>query len=155
MTPAVTSRVDTTERTAVITTAFDHPNDVVWTLFSDPTKLARWWGPPGMPMAIDRHDLRPGGAIELTVTTGDTVIRGRWSIHEVTAPHTLTFTFSSEGLAPTEITVHLSAASDTSTTMRITERFTSDDTMRHALDIGFVKGIVRSCTGAHEVIAVL
>jgi uncharacterized protein YndB with AHSA1/START domain len=153
MNPTVTSRVDTAERTAVITTSFDHPIDVVWTLFSDSTKLARWWGPPGMPMTIDRHDLRPGGAVELTVTTGDAVIRGRWSIHEVAAPHTLTFTFSSDGIGPTEITVHLGVASGTSTTMRLTARFASDDAMRHALDIGFLEGVGRSCSAAHEVIA--
>lgn len=155
MTPAVNSHVDTAERTAVITTFFDRPVDVVWTLFSDPTKLARWWGPPGMPTAIDRHDLRPGGSVRLTVTTSDAEIRGRWSIHEVAAPHTLSFTFSSDGLSPTEITVHLEATTDSSTSMTITARFASDDTLRHALDIGFVDGIARSCATAHEVIAAL
>lgn len=152
MTPAVSTRVDAAERTAVITTSFDHPVDVVWTLFSDPTKLARWWGPPGMPMVIDRHDLRPGGTVELAVSTGDGAIRGRWAIHDVIAPHTLRFTFSSDGLDSTDIAVDIRAAPDTLTTLTITARFTSDDTMRHALDIGFVDGVVRSCTAAHDVV---
>src|SRR5688500_13045059 len=89
VTPAVDSWVDNARRAAVITTSFDHPAEVVWTLFADPDKLARWWGPPGAPMTIERHDLRPGGAVELTVTTGGTRIRGRWDIHEVAAPHGL------------------------------------------------------------------
>ena len=153
MSPAVHSRVDTAERAAVITTEFDHPVEVVWTLFSDPTKLARWWGPPGMPITIDRHDLRPGGSVELTVSTAGGDVRGRWTIHEVAAPHTLTFTFASDGLDPTEISIDIRAAPNTSTTMVITARFASDEAMHRALDIGFVAGVARSCAAAHEVIA--
>lgn len=153
MNPAVRSRVDSADRTAVITTSFEHPVDAVWTLFSDPTKLVRWWGPPGMPMTIDHHDLRPGGSVEVTVSTDGGEIRGRWAIHEVAVPHTLRFTFSSDGLDPTEISVAIDAASDSSTTMTITARFRSDASMRHAMDIGFVDGIVRSCTTALDVVA--
>jgi uncharacterized protein YndB with AHSA1/START domain len=152
MISAVSSRVDTALRTAVITTSFDHPVDIVWTLFSDPTKLARWWGPPGMPMSIERHDLRPGGTIELTVTTGDAEIRGRWNIHEVDAPHTLKFTFASDGLEPTEVTAEISAASDDQTLLTIMVRFASDDALSDALDIGFVDGVTRSCSVAHDAI---
>lgn len=152
MTASVRSHVDTARRTAFVTTTFDHPVEVVWTLFSDPTKLARWWGPPGMPMVIDRHDLQPGGTVELTVSTPDAEIRGRWTIDEVAAPHRLGFTFASDGLSPTEIVIDLDAASEASTTMTITARFESDDTLRHAVDIGFVEGIVRSCTAAHDAI---
>ncbi len=46
MTSRVQSQVDSAERVAVITTSFDSPVDGVWSLFSGPTKLARWWGPP-------------------------------------------------------------------------------------------------------------
>jgi uncharacterized protein YndB with AHSA1/START domain len=152
MTATVSSHVDTAQRTAVVTTIFGHPIELVWTLFSNPTKLTRWWGPPGMPMTIDRHDLRPGGTVELTVSTPDAPIRGRWTIQEVAAPHRLAFTFASDGLSPTEIVVELAATSDASTMMTITARFTSDDTLRHALDIGFVEGVVRSCTAAHDAI---
>jgi uncharacterized protein YndB with AHSA1/START domain len=153
MSPAVHSRVDTVERAAVITTEFDQPVAVVWTLFADPTKLARWWGPPGMPMTIDRHDLRPGGRVELTVSTPGGEVRGSWTIHEVAAPHTLAFTFTSDGLDPTEISVDIARTTDTSSTMEITARFSTDDAMRHALDIGFVDGVARACTTALEVAA--
>ena len=74
-------------------------------------------------------------------------------IHEVAAPHTLTFTFTSDGLDPTEISVVIGAATDSSTTMAITAGFSSNETMHHALEIGFVDGVARSCTAAHEVIA--
>jgi uncharacterized protein YndB with AHSA1/START domain len=154
MSPLVHSRIDTVERAAVITTEFDQPVAVVRTLFADPTKLARWWGPPGMPMQIHHHDLHPGGSVELTVSTPGGDVRGRWAIHQVAAPHTLRFTFASDGLDPTEITVELRGSADGSTTMEITARFASDDAMRHALDIGFVEGVARACSTAHDVVAV-
>jgi len=153
MTPTVLSHVDPVGRTAVITTEFDHPVELVWTLFSDPTKLARWWGPPGMPMTVDRHELRPGGTVVVTVTTDDGSIEGRWSVHTVDAPHRLTFAFESTGLEPTEITVDITARSNTSATMQITARFATDDRLQHALGIGFHEGLARSCAAAHEVIA--
>jgi uncharacterized protein YndB with AHSA1/START domain len=149
--PLVNSRVDTAERAAVITTEFDQPAPVVWTLFSDASKLARWWGPPGMPMRIHRHDLRPGGSVELTVSTPMGDVHARWTIRDVAAPRTLGFTFVSDGLDPTEITVDLRSSSETSTTMEITVRFASDDAMHRALDIGFVDGVARSCATALEV----
>jgi uncharacterized protein YndB with AHSA1/START domain len=152
MTRFVHSRIDTDDRAAVITTSFDHPTDVVWGLFSDPAKLARWWGPPGLPMTVDHHDLRPGGAVLLTVSTGDAEIHGRWDIHEVDAPHRLRFTFSSDGLEPTEVTVRLDAESDRRTALRITARFSSDDLLRHALDIGFVDGVARAVATAHDAV---
>ena len=153
MTPTVLSHVDPVERTAVITTEFDHPVEVVWTLFSDPTKLARWWGPPGMPMTVDRHELRPGGTVVVTVTTDEGSIEGRWSVHTVDAPHRLAFAFESTGLDPTEITVDITATSSTSATMRVTARFATDDRLQHALGIGFHEGLARSCAAAHEVVA--
>ncbi len=153
MTPIVRSHVDHERRSAVITTEFEHPLDVVWTLFSDPTKLARWWGPPGMPMTVDRHDLRPGGTVHVTVATGSGSIRARWRIHAVDAPLHLAFTFDSDGLDPTEITVDISAASATTATMTITARFGSPSGLQHALDIGFDAGLARSCAAAHQVVA--
>ncbi|MDQ2678449.1 MAG: SRPBCC domain-containing protein [Actinomycetota bacterium] len=152
MKPKVQSHVDHAERAAVLTTDFDHPIEVVWTLFSDPAKLERWWGPPGMPMTVDRHDLRPGGTVEVTVTTDGGVIRGHWTIRAVDAPTHLSFTFESDGLDPTAITVDITATSDASATMAITARFVTDDDLRHALDIGFTEGLARSCASAHAVI---
>ena len=70
MTPTVHSHIDADERAVVITTSFDHPVAVVWSLFSDPTRLARWWGPPGMPMTIDHHELRAGGTVEVPSRPG-------------------------------------------------------------------------------------
>jgi uncharacterized protein YndB with AHSA1/START domain len=45
----------------------DAPRERVFKAFSDPTRLARWWGPTGFRNTIHEFDLRPGGAWRLTM----------------------------------------------------------------------------------------
>lgn len=144
MSEEVEAVIDERERLATITTTFEHPVATVWTLWSDPEKLARWWGPPGVALSVDHHDLR----VEVRVEVGDTVIRGHWSILAIDPPRSLRFTFASDGLDPTEIDVRLESTSATTTTMTVTARFRSDAELAHALDIGFVDGLTRSCASA-------
>src|SRR5262245_17106893 len=40
----------------------DYPPDVVYGAFSDPSCLARWWGPRGFTNTFEEFDLRPGGS---------------------------------------------------------------------------------------------
>lgn len=148
----VEATVDHARRTATVTTRFDHPPDAVWRLWSDPAKVARWWGPPGLPMTVDHHDLRPGGTVEVTVDAPRGPIRGRWDVTAVDPPRALRFTFSSDGLDPTEIDVRIGTEADGTTTMVVTARFTSEARMQHALSIGFVDGLARSCAASHDVV---
>lgn len=148
MTLKVQSVVDPHERTATITTTFEQQIDVVWTLWSDPVKLAKWWGPPGVPMAVDHHDLSVGGHVDITVHAAGSVIRGHWSIIAVEPSRSLRFTFASDGLEPTDIDVLIEQTSDATTTMTITARFTTDADLRHATEIGFVDGLTRACESA-------
>lgn len=148
MSSKVQAVVDPDERTATITTRFEQPMDVVWTLWSDPVKVARWWGPPGVPMTVDHHDLRLGGHVEVTVHAAGSTISARWSIIAVEPPRSLRFTFASDGLAPTEIDVLIQPVSEATTTMTITARFASDADLAHAIEIGFVEGLARACESA-------
>lgn len=102
-----------------------------------------------MVTTIDHHDLRKGGAVHLSVATPTGTVHGRWVIHDVDPPSTLRFTFSSDGLEPTELTVHIATAPDATTTLTITASFTTDAALRHALDIDFPGGLARSCASAH------
>lgn len=47
------------------------PPEDVFRAFSDPTRLARWWGPAGFTNVIHEFDLRPGGRWRLTMTGPD------------------------------------------------------------------------------------
>ncbi len=53
---------DTENLTMTITAAFAAPVEQVWSVWSDPRKLERWWGPPTYPATVVEHDLSPGGA---------------------------------------------------------------------------------------------
>jgi uncharacterized protein YndB with AHSA1/START domain len=152
MSSNVQAVVDRGERTATITTVFRQPIDAVWRLWSDPVKLARWWGPPGVPMTVDHHDLVPGGSVDVTVSAAGGVIRGHWSVTAVDPPSSLCFVFSSDGIEPTQIDVLIEPGSETTTTMTVTVRFGSDADLDRAIQIGFVDGVVRSCQSAQAVL---
>ena len=49
------------------TRLIDAPAETVFDAFSDPEKLARWWGPKGFSSTFDEFDLRAGGYWRLTM----------------------------------------------------------------------------------------
>jgi uncharacterized protein YndB with AHSA1/START domain len=52
----------TADREVVSARVFNAPRDVVFRAFTDPSVLARWWGPAGFTNTFHRFDPRPGGA---------------------------------------------------------------------------------------------
>ena len=62
MPEAVTARVIT------VTRVLDAPRELVWSAFTEPGQLARWWGPPGWSTdpADVAMDVRPGGEFSIT-----------------------------------------------------------------------------------------
>jgi uncharacterized protein YndB with AHSA1/START domain len=87
------------------------PRDAVYRAFSDPERLARWWGPEGFTNRFDEFDLRPGGAWRFTMHAPDgaayamvkefveVVPAERVVIRHIQEGHdfTLTFALSDEG----------------------------------------------------------
>lgn len=61
------------ERTVVIEREFDAPRDLVWTAWTDPDEIAKWWGPEGYttPRETIEVDLRPGGVCRMTMVSPD------------------------------------------------------------------------------------
>lgn len=56
--------VDTTPATddeLVVARLLDSPTEEVFAAWTDPDRLARWWGPPDFAMVEQRLELRPGG----------------------------------------------------------------------------------------------
>jgi uncharacterized protein YndB with AHSA1/START domain len=45
----------------VITRMFDVPREQVWTAWTEPAQLKKWWGPRGFTSPVSRIDLRVGG----------------------------------------------------------------------------------------------
>jgi uncharacterized protein YndB with AHSA1/START domain len=52
----------TTDRAFVHSRVVDAPRERVFRAFSDPVRLARWWGPKGFSSTFSEFDFRPGGA---------------------------------------------------------------------------------------------
>jgi uncharacterized protein YndB with AHSA1/START domain len=53
----------TDEPSMISTRSFDAPVSLVWTVFTDPKHVARWWGPKSIApvKTIDKLELKPGG----------------------------------------------------------------------------------------------
>ena len=51
----------TSDREIATTRVIDAPRERVFEAFSDPARLARWWGPAGFSSTFHEFDFRPGG----------------------------------------------------------------------------------------------
>jgi uncharacterized protein YndB with AHSA1/START domain len=97
------------------------PPETVWSFWTEPERLSRWWGTATAVVA------EPGGDYRIVMDTGE-VMRG--SIVEVDPPHRLVFTFGwehngpGEPLAPGSTSVEvtlLADGADTELVLRHTE----------------------------------
>ena len=93
------------------------PPSLVFTAFSDPELLARWWGPPHCPVVESRLESRPGGVWHYCTRSVDTGTRvwSRAVFEEIEPPVRLTFTETSsdahgavtQDRAPAKVSVEL------------------------------------------------
>jgi uncharacterized protein YndB with AHSA1/START domain len=77
----------------VITRLFDAPRELVFKAWTEPERVAQWWGPHGFTSPVCELDVRPGGAmlIHMRGPDGD-VYPMRGVFHEIVAPERLVFT---------------------------------------------------------------
>jgi len=82
---AITSDPETL--TVDIAAEFDAPLERVWSVFTDPRQLERFWGPPGWPSTFTAFDFTVGGLAQYVMTGphGETS-RGRWEFLRIDAP---------------------------------------------------------------------
>ena len=68
-----------------ISRMLDAPAELVYRVHTDPTHLARWFGPKGLSMVKCELDLRPGGTFHYGMATPDgNTMWGKWTFLEVT-----------------------------------------------------------------------
>jgi uncharacterized protein YndB with AHSA1/START domain len=147
--PVTDVRKDADALTMTITSRFDAAPEQVWTVWSDPRRLERWWGPPTYPATVVDHDLTPGGRVAYFMTSpeGDKY-HGYWTITAVEPPHALSFV---DGFAddagnpnpempesPTQVRL---AADGAGTVMTIATTFASAESMEKLLAMGMEEGI--------------
>ena len=62
MTTANSIDLDQDPRSIICMRIFNAPRDLVFSAFTDPKHLDRWWGPNGFTITTSAFDFRPGGA---------------------------------------------------------------------------------------------
>ena len=82
---------------------FDAPREQVWTAFTDPDIVPRWWGPHGTTTTVVEMDVRPGGTwryVSRAAERDDVTFYGEYL--EVDPPRGLkwTFMFDVDGVGP-------------------------------------------------------
>jgi uncharacterized protein YndB with AHSA1/START domain len=93
-------KTSATERELVITRVFDAPRELVFKAWTDPKRLAQWWGPRGFTNPVCELDVRPGGALRIHMRGPNGVVYPmRGVFREIVEPAQLSFTFTAEDAA--------------------------------------------------------
>ena len=145
-----TVRKDPAALSLTVDAEFEAPAERVWQLWADPRQLERWWGPPGYPATVTKHDLKPGGRVEYHMTgpEGDTP-RAYWDVGEVDPPRALLVTdgFANEDGSPNtemptnEFRVTIEEIGSGRTRMAIVCTFPSTEAMEQLLGFGMEEGL--------------
>ena len=77
----------------VLTRVFDAPRELVFKAWTDPKRVAQWWGPRGFSNPVCELDLRPGGAIRIHMRGPDGTVYPMTGVYqEVVEPERIVFT---------------------------------------------------------------
>jgi uncharacterized protein YndB with AHSA1/START domain len=63
--------IDRDTRHLIVDRTFDAPRDLVWAAFTEPERMAKWWGPRGWDTTNREMDVRPGGVWHYCMTGPD------------------------------------------------------------------------------------
>jgi uncharacterized protein YndB with AHSA1/START domain len=79
----------------VIQRVFNTPRNLVWKAFSEPDRLARWWGPVGFKMIVSKLEFSPGGTFHYRMQSDDGfVMWGKFVYLQIIEPEKIVFIIS-------------------------------------------------------------
>ncbi len=160
--PVTEVRKDPAALTMTLHCEYDHPVDTVWTLWSDPRKLEKWWGPPTYPATFARLDLVPGGEAKYYMTSPEgTRYWGMWRIVRVDAPNgfeALDLFCDGDGNPDTtkptsSMVVSLHERAGGGTVMQLRSTFPSLEAMEQLVAMGMEEGITLALGQADALLA--
>jgi uncharacterized protein YndB with AHSA1/START domain len=70
---------------------FDAPRERVWSAWTDPVKVAQWFGPKGCTVEVLASDFRPGGSLRARMQQGEYTYYGKFVYREIVAPERLAY----------------------------------------------------------------
>jgi uncharacterized protein YndB with AHSA1/START domain len=128
--PPSTSSLD---RVLVLRRTIDAPRTLVFSIWTRPEHLARWFGPKDFALPFCEMDFRPGGAYRFCMRSPAGTDHWVWGVYrEIVEPERIVFTWNrdeSEGIAPGETVV----------TVTLTEQDGKTDLTLHHAVFGNVK----------------
>jgi uncharacterized protein YndB with AHSA1/START domain len=108
-----------------ITRIFDAPRERVWREWTQPEAFADWFGGPQCEVPLESvvMDVRPGGALRLTMLIGSREVHWHGEYREVREPERLAFTISDQpGDQADLVTVELRDLGEGRTEMHMEQR---------------------------------
>jgi uncharacterized protein YndB with AHSA1/START domain len=88
----ITTGSDPKNLSMTLTAEFDAAPEQVWSLWADPRKLERWYGPEPYPAIFTRYEFMPGGQCRYYMTGPDDFLHhGWWRIDALAAPSRIEF----------------------------------------------------------------
>ncbi len=91
---------DSEPGTVKIARVFNFPRDSVFRMWTDPKKLAEWWGPAGCVTLLSEVDPRPGGMMRVDQRNADgSFYSSNCTFEKVISPELLVFRSASPGTA--------------------------------------------------------
>ncbi len=146
--PVTDVTTDADALTMTLTAEFAAPVERLWTAFTDPRQLERFWGPPGWPATFTAFDLTVGGRADYHMTSprGETA-GGSWEFLEIDEPKGFSVLDSfvdaegrpAEGM-PTMRTVFSFEATASGSRFVNTTYFTSLEGLEQVVSMGGVEG---------------
>jgi uncharacterized protein YndB with AHSA1/START domain len=89
---ATMSGAESSEEEFAITRVFDAPLDLVLKAWTEPERLACWWGPKSFKVEVCKMDLRPGGAFHYSMRAANgQVMWGKFVYREIVVPERIVF----------------------------------------------------------------
>jgi uncharacterized protein YndB with AHSA1/START domain len=92
------SGTQSAETDFVFTRVFDAPRELVFKVWTEPERLAQWWGPKGSTIGVQKMELRPGGIFHYFMRRPEGQMWGKFVYREIVAPERIVFvnSFSNE-----------------------------------------------------------
>lgn len=88
---------DEAARSIVTTRVYDAPRELVFAAWSDPDRIAQWWGPNGFTTTTSEFDMRPGGVWRFVMHGPDgRDYQNRVTYEEVARPQRLVYRHGGE-----------------------------------------------------------
>lgn len=147
--PVLDVEKDLDRLTLTVVAEFAAPVERVWTLYADPRRLERHWGPPGYPATFVRHELVPGSRSRYYMTGPDgEKPHGVWDVVAVDEPRSFEVAdaFADEQWQPDEEIgwgrmAFLFEPVDGGTRLRVVSTYRSAEQLQQLLDMGMEEGL--------------